>query len=420
MKKIVKSVVAELITAAFVLSALPFAGFADFPAKRAGAVKTGTLKRGDTLYYGSYPQSRVDDVGILRRLDSGSYEWQSFRWMSGTKAFGSMVAGDWGTYCDVTLDGVMYRGVRFSRYRPGSTYYDSSDEWSDQDDNGYFINTTYWFRYEPIEWIVLDPVEGLVLSRMVLDSQAFNNNKYGADKYSYSDPYGANYCSDWFMSSIRSWLNDDFLNTAFTASEAAAIPETHLETKSTYSSQYDSRDSDDKIFLLSYWDVINPDYGFSADKRDNDTARQAKATEYAKCCGCELLYDNASWWLRSPFAAAGACYVWNNGGAADDFMYYIVTGGTDVGVRAAFKLYPGSGSSQPAQEVAYGDLDGDGVVTAADARLALRIAVKLETADEIKMKAADVDGADGVTAADARLILRFAVKLETAFPASRS
>lgn len=61
---------------------------------------------------------------------------------------------------------------------------------------------------------------------------------------------------------------------------------------------------------------------------------------------------------------------------------------------------------------AMADLDLDGEVTAADARLALRIAVKLDNADDALKAAADVDGDRKVTAADARLILRMAVGLE--------
>ncbi len=60
-----------------------------------------------------------------------------------------------------------------------------------------------------------------------------------------------------------------------------------------------------------------------------------------------------------------------------------------------------------------GDIDGKDGVTAADARLALRASVKLETLTETQTKAANVDHKDGVTAADARLILRASVKLET-------
>ena len=62
---------------------------------------------------------------------------------------------------------------------------------------------------------------------------------------------------------------------------------------------------------------------------------------------------------------------------------------------------------------AIADIDKDGEVTAADARLALRIAVRLDTVDDITKAAADVDGDDQITAADARLALRIAVRLDT-------
>ena len=63
-----------------------------------------------------------------------------------------------------------------------------------------------------------------------------------------------------------------------------------------------------------------------------------------------------------------------------------------------------------------GDVDNNGTIEAADARLALRRAVDLETFPEgsAEYLACDVDGAPGVTAADARLILRAAVGLEDA------
>ena len=62
-----------------------------------------------------------------------------------------------------------------------------------------------------------------------------------------------------------------------------------------------------------------------------------------------------------------------------------------------------------------GDVDLDGKVTAADARLALRRAVLLETfsEDSLEFRAADVDFDGVVTSSDARMILRAAVGLET-------
>ena len=59
-----------------------------------------------------------------------------------------------------------------------------------------------------------------------------------------------------------------------------------------------------------------------------------------------------------------------------------------------------------------GDLDENGEVTAADARLALRGAVGLERFDGDRKTVADMNADKAVTAADARLILRTAVGLE--------
>ena len=61
-----------------------------------------------------------------------------------------------------------------------------------------------------------------------------------------------------------------------------------------------------------------------------------------------------------------------------------------------------------------GDVDGDGNISAADARLALRRSVGLETYEEGSpaFLACDVDLDGNVSAADARLILRASVGLE--------
>ncbi len=56
-----------------------------------------------------------------------------------------------------------------------------------------------------------------------------------------------------------------------------------------------------------------------------------------------------------------------------------------------------------------GDVDGDGKVTAADARLILRASVGLE---EVSLEAGDMDGDGKITASDARESLRKAVETE--------
>lgn len=60
-----------------------------------------------------------------------------------------------------------------------------------------------------------------------------------------------------------------------------------------------------------------------------------------------------------------------------------------------------------------GDVNGDKKVTAADARIVLRVSAKLEKLEGDYIKAADVNKDNKVTAADARTILRVSAKLES-------
>ena len=59
-----------------------------------------------------------------------------------------------------------------------------------------------------------------------------------------------------------------------------------------------------------------------------------------------------------------------------------------------------------------GDSNGDGKLTAADARIALRAAVRLEPITDALLETSDINRDGAITASDARSILRAAVKLE--------
>ena len=87
-------------------------------------------------------------------------------------------------------------------------------------------------------------------------------------------------------------------------------------------------------------------------------------------------------------------------------------GDLNVEVKAVYRDIGSSG-----EEGLFGDIDGDGNITAADARLALRMSVDIMHDDGIpftdkQITAADVDRDGRVTGADARLLLRKAVGLE--------
>lgn len=65
------------------------------------------------------------------------------------------------------------------------------------------------------------------------------------------------------------------------------------------------------------------------------------------------------------------------------------------------------------EQLSAGDVNGDGKVNAADARLALRISASIESVYLDAYLRADMDGDGDVTASDARTILRIAAGLES-------
>lgn len=65
------------------------------------------------------------------------------------------------------------------------------------------------------------------------------------------------------------------------------------------------------------------------------------------------------------------------------------------------------------REVSFGDVDMDGAVTPADARLALRASVQLEALSETQALLADINGDETIGSDDARMILRVSVRLDT-------
>lgn len=66
-----------------------------------------------------------------------------------------------------------------------------------------------------------------------------------------------------------------------------------------------------------------------------------------------------------------------------------------------------------AKSYSLGDVNGDGKITSADARMILRVAAKIDSFSEAQEKAADVNRSGKVNSGDARTALRVAAKIET-------
>lgn len=341
------------------------------PVTMAADTADGGYQKGDIIEFGSYPQSKVTDPRIISVLDGFLTDdvWVSYDYYigTGTEYDGNMTSSDYMKYADLKLNGEKYRAVRFSQYRPKVTSDVSSEATSAQDNNGYELNTTYFFKYEPLTWTVLDPEEGYVMSNIAIDAQAYENfSYYDPDSFdSASGPmvYNGKDCkylaNDWSKCSLREWLNKDFFNTAFTAEEKAQIGKTYLDNNNPFSPKYDCAGTFDKIFTISVFDAMNSDYGFDEDGSRSDLARVRPATDYAMCQGADVVsYTGGNipyWWLRTTghygafaFGVAPGGWIVSSGGG-----YYNVNR-TDNAVVPAFKFNPKTPTLAKGSKIEFG------------------------------------------------------------------
>lgn len=236
------------------------------------------------------------------------------------------------------------------------------EEEKPEEDDGFYITLGAYEQdgdesngAEPIEWAVLgsDDKGTLLVSRYVLDCMPYNDEEAPVT---------------WEDSSLRGWLNDDFLGSAFSDEERLMINTVTLNQDDN--ARWDTTGGDvtgDKVFCLSVSDIkkyYEIDCWFTEDEPDELGRYEigysdlliTKPTEYAsekgafsnsfdedayeetyEALGYEKKYigrKGCAWWLRTPgYDETFACKVSSDGLAGDgDSM--IVTADT-VGVRPA-------------------------------------------------------------------------------------
>ena len=340
MKRKLKSALSLLLCMIMVFGAVAVGGEGIGELFNGGKAEAAGYSVGDIITFGSYPQSEVtkeSDSATYVKLEAATKNWISYGYYSGDGSYGSMQPGDWMKYADITLGGEKYRAVKFTQYRPYYTERPSPSGRSHQDDNGYTVNNIYYFKYEPLKWQVLDPTKGLVLSKSIIDSQAYSNTIYSNSKGYTNDAAGEKYANDYATSSIRKWLNEDFYNIAFTSAQKQNILPTTLDNKaySTDYSKYDSVSTTDNVFLLSCSEAQNASYGFTDNTSSTET-RKAVGTDYAKAQGLYVESNKGPYWrLRSAgYSSSHACGVKSDGYVNDyDYVY-----STSNGVRPALRL----------------------------------------------------------------------------------
>ena len=138
---------------------------------------------------------------------------------------------------------------------------------------------------EPLEWIVLEVNEE--------EGKAWLMTKYCIDQAIFWHERVSRY---WGNSTLREWMNGDFITETFTEAEQSVILTTIVKNEDRNGRSAARKDTEDKIYLLSRDEVLH----FMPEMPD----RVAYPTEYAKTKGITLSPETGScrWWTRTPGA----------------------------------------------------------------------------------------------------------------------
>ncbi len=258
------------------------------------------------IYFGTYPQREIAGIELTDKIKNALYDSKG----------------------EAEVDGKKYRRINYKMTLVAGTNYESKEErekWEEKSNNKY-----RYFLYEPIKWRILSNHDGelMLLSEVLLDSQ-FADDTWSALT---NDP--------WASCKLRKWLNDDgkqkidlgefyknpgFLSSAFTKEEQGQILVTHLQQVDNPEFGTDGGcDTDDKVYLLSYADVVNLAYGFCGNPEwcGNCKPLRGYPSQYAYAIEGEEFFlgpdSGHSYWLRTSGDSYNSMMV----GCGDGQIHY--------------------------------------------------------------------------------------------------
>ena len=199
----------------------------------------------------------------------------------------------------VHITGAMESNIYFGNYWQSVTSEDATDS-----------------NKEPVKWRVLANDGNLfVVSDKNLDCVEYNSEAETVT---------------WENCSLRKWLNSKFLDKAFNAQEQGAVLESLVVNEDGAKGSEAGADTYDKVYLLSIYEVIDPELGFPTDWKDKGGTRVALNTEYTKSKRAMTNQDmSGAWWLRTPGDAKNAANVFNagnvfvRGGNVNNFIFAV-------------------------------------------------------------------------------------------------
>ena len=157
------------------------------------------------------------------------------------------------------------------------------------------------------------------MSKYILDAKPYHEENLGVT---------------WEQCTLRVWLNNEFITTAFTGQEQAGILLTDVDNSDSQGYSWNTtggKNTQDRVFLLSYAEANR--YLGVAYKSPNMDSR-AVLTAHAKKAGAnigDITVDGSPigwWWLRSPgYFQRDAANVRSDGSLYIDTHVSIASGG---------------------------------------------------------------------------------------------
>ncbi len=280
---------------------------------------------GDYILFGSYPKTIKADGITINENDVDDY--------------GYYLGSDGARYAKVNATPRMNTYV----YSDGTTI---------------VKDVEYYFKVEPIKWRILSESNGeaILLAEDVLNAnipfyntsskRTINEETIYANNYEYStirawlNSYnGTKYSvTDYSSFSAGDYQNNGFYNQAFSQREkdiilTSVVNNSKITTDSS-SNPYESNNTNDKIWMLSYKDAINSIYGFGTSAFNYEKTRKKLATDYALANNVYLDDSNGYWKLRSPDTSYDVS--WCVRGSGQIYGAYVTF--TGAGVAPALKI----------------------------------------------------------------------------------
>ncbi len=249
---------------------------------------------GKSVKYGFYPQTRVSDATTISALSALTH----------------VSANGW----------YLYNGEYYAKET--ATPFSASYKFADG--ANIVAGVTYWFKCEPIEWRVLTDSDGTysLLATVLLDTAKY----YG----SYNDRIDSGatiYANNYAASDIRGYLNANFYNTAFSLCVDCVLS---TNVDNSLGGANASINTNDKVYLPTYTDLLNTGYGFSDNAEEKSATREAKVTDYARVrgawcntktdLGTDSLYSGIYWTRTASESYHYTAWCVNSGGYLSEYV----------------------------------------------------------------------------------------------------